>query len=51
MLGELFHREGGEVLEQAAQRVVDAPSLEMFKATLDGALVNWIWGVQQGIWN
>jgi len=31
---------GGETLEQAAQRGVNDPSLEVFKARLDGALSN-----------
>ena len=36
---EVLHCEGGEALEEVAQReVVDAPSLEVFKARLDGAL-------------
>ena len=38
MSGEVLYKESGEVLEQAAQRVVDAPFLEVFKARLDGAL-------------
>ena len=33
-----FFTKSGEVLEQAAREVVDAPSLEVFKARLDGAL-------------
>ena len=38
---EVLHREGGEALEQIAQRrVVDAPSLAVFKARLDDALSN-----------
>jgi len=37
---EVFHWEDGEVLAQAAQRAVDASSLEMFKVRLDGALGN-----------
>jgi len=37
--GEVLHRESGEVLEKAAQRCsVVVPSLEVFKAKLDGAL-------------
>jgi len=35
-----FHSEGGEALEQVAQRSLDAPSLEAFKASLDEALSN-----------
>ena len=38
--GKCFLSECDEALEQAAQRVVDAPSLELFKASLDGALDN-----------
>jgi len=37
-----FYSEGGETLEQVAQRDIDAPSLETFKARLDGALSNLI---------
>ena len=33
-----FFTESGEVLEQLPREVVDAPSLEVFKARLDGAL-------------
>jgi len=35
---EVFYYESGEVLELAAREVVDALSLEVFKARLDGAL-------------
>ena len=36
---EVFHMEDGEALEQVTQgQVVDAPSLEAFKARLDVAL-------------
>ena len=39
MSGEVLYYESGEVLERVAQReVVDAPSLEVLKARLDGAL-------------
>ena len=45
--GEILHRESGEVLEQLPREAVDAPSLEVFKTMLDGALGNlvqhWIW--------
>ena len=33
-----FFTESGEVLEQLPREAVDAPSLEVFKARLDGAL-------------
>ena len=42
MLGEVFHREGGEVLEHIAQRGCGCPVPEMFMAMLDGALGNLI---------
>ena len=35
---EKFFTESNEVLEQLPREVVDAPSLEVFKARLDGAL-------------
>ena len=35
---EVLYREGGEVLEQLPREAVDALSLEVFKASLDGAL-------------
>ncbi len=36
---KVLHRQSGEVLEaQAAREAMDAPSLEMFKTRLDGAL-------------
>ena len=38
MSGEALYRESGEVLEQLPREVVDAPSLEVFKARLDGVL-------------
>jgi len=44
---EVLHREGGEVLEQLPREGVDAPSLEVFKARLDGALGSL---VQSQIW-
>ena len=37
-VGEVLYYESGEVLEQLPREVVDAPSLEVFKARLDGAL-------------
>jgi len=37
---EIIYCEDGETLEQVAQEVVNAPSLEAFKARLDGALSN-----------
>ena len=38
MLGGSALQETGEVLEQLPRKVVDAPSLEVLKAGLDGAL-------------
>ena len=35
---EVFHTEGGDALNRLPREVVDAPSLEVFKARLDGAL-------------
>ena len=37
-VGEVLYYESGEVLEQLPREAVDVPSLEMFKARLDGAL-------------
>jgi len=37
-IGEVLYRENGEVLEQLPRDAVDAPSLEVFKARMDGAL-------------
>ena len=37
---EILCHERGETLAQVARQVVDAPSLEAFKAWLDGALSN-----------
>ena len=34
---EVLYYESGEVLEQLPREAVDAPSLEVFKARLDGA--------------
>ena len=36
----LSHRKGGEVLEQLPREAVDAPSLEVFRTRLDGAMGN-----------
>ena len=41
--GEVLHRESVEVLEQLPRKAVDAPSLEVFKARLDGALGSLGW--------
>jgi len=38
----IFHNEHGEALEQVAQRSCGCPSLEVFKASLDGALSNMV---------
>ena len=35
---EVLYQESAEVLTQLPREVVDAPSLEVFKARLDGAL-------------
>ena len=40
-----FYSDGGEALAQASQRTVDAPSLEAFKARLDGAQGSLSWWV------
>ena len=40
---KFFHSEGGDALEQVAQRAVDAPSLQAFKARLDVALGSLVW--------
>ena len=42
---EVFHPEGGNALNRLPKEVVDAPSLEAFKARLDvalGSLVCWL---------
>ena len=36
--GEVLYQESGEVLDQLPREAVDTPSLEVFKARLDGAL-------------
>jgi len=41
--GEVIHRESGEVLEHQPRKALDAPSLEVFKARLDGALGSLGW--------
>ena len=38
MSGGVLSYESGEVLKQLPREAVDAPSLEVFKARLDGAL-------------
>ena len=39
MPGEVLHRESGEVLNSCTERLwMPRPSLEVFKARLDGAL-------------
>ena len=40
---EIFYSVGGETLEQVAQRSRECPSLEVFKARLDGAQGSLIW--------
>ncbi|KAK4819211.1 hypothetical protein QYF61_027041, partial [Mycteria americana] len=37
---EILHYEGGEAWKRLSREVVDAPSLEVFKARFDGALSN-----------
>ena len=42
---KFFHTEGGDALNRLPKEVVDAPSLEAFKARLDvalGNLVRWL---------
>ena len=41
--GEVLSYECGELLEQLPREAVDAPSLEVFKARLDGALGSLGW--------
>ena len=41
--GEVLCYESGEVLEQLPREAVDAPSLEVFQARLDGALGSLGW--------
>jgi len=36
--GKFFYYESGEVLAQLPREVVDDPSMEVFKARLDGAM-------------
>ena len=43
---KFFHTEGGVALELVAQEVVDAPSLEAFKARLDVALGSLVWWLE-----
>ena len=38
-----FFTDIGKVLEQLPREAVDAPSLEVFKARLDGALGSLVW--------
>ena len=38
--GKVFYSESGEALEQIARDMVDAPSMETFKARLNQALSN-----------
>jgi len=40
---EILHSEGGEALAQVAQRTVDAPSLAVFKGSLEGTLSSLVW--------
>ena len=41
---KLFYSEGDRALEQAAQRVMESPSLEIFKTCLDVFLYNLLEG-------
>ena len=43
MSREALHKESCEVLEQLPREAVDAPSLEVSKARLDGALGSLLW--------
>ena len=43
MSGEALHRVSGEVLEWLPREAVGAPTLEVFKARLDGALGSLGW--------
>ena len=51
----MFYSEGAEALVQAVQRAEDAPSLEAFKARVDGALSSLNWWVaaltKVGVWD
>ena len=40
---QIIYSEGGEALDRLPREAVDAPSLEVFKARLDGALGNLVW--------
>lgn len=40
---DVLNYEGGEALEQVAQRSCGCPIPEVFKARLDGALSNLVW--------
>ena len=40
---EVFHTEGGDALNRLPKEVVDASSLEAFKARLDVALGSLVW--------
>ena len=42
-VGEVLYQESGVVLEQLPREAVDAPSLEVFKARLDGVLGCLVW--------
>jgi len=44
-LKKVLYTEGSETLAQASQRAVGAPSLEVLKARLDGALGSLSWWV------
>lgn len=50
---EVLYSEGDEAMAQTQQKVVDASSLKVFKARLDGILGSLIWWVaaspQQGV--
>ena len=40
---EFFHPEGGDALNRLPKEVMDAPSLEAYKARLDVALGSLVW--------
>jgi len=46
----MFHLEGSEALAQLPGEAVDAPSLEAFKARLDGAQGSLVWWGELCLW-
>ena len=43
---KFFHTEGGDALKRLPKEAVDAPSLQAFKARLDGALGSLVWWLE-----